>query len=151
MKIICCGNRARGDDQAGLVAAERLRELGLKAEIHTGDALALLDKWSAEEDVTLIDAVLTGAPAGTVHLWNSSLPEAGFPGIAGPASVSSHGFDISKAIEIGRALGKLPARLRIYGIECRQFDHGANVSPEVSEGIETLVKRISVGLTKARS
>jgi hydrogenase maturation protease len=138
MKIIGCGNPDRGDDGAGAVVAERLRDLGFEAEAHTGDALALLEKWRANDDVIVVDAVLTGAPAGTVHVWESGLPSP-----AGGGAVSSHGFDIGKAIELARTLRKLPARLRVYGIEGRQFEPGASVSPEVGRAIEIVVQRIA--------
>ena len=35
MLIIGCGNRTRGDDGAGVLVAERLRKLGIEAEMRT--------------------------------------------------------------------------------------------------------------------
>jgi len=142
-KIIGCGNRHRGDDQAGIVVAERLRELGFEAEVHTGDALALIERWRSTEDVIIVDAVMTGASPGTVYVWDSSLPGSGLPHVAGDAAVSSHGFDIAKAIELGRALGKFPARLRVYGIEGQQFERGARISPAVLAAIDSVVTQVS--------
>ena len=130
MRIIGCGNRDRADDQAGILAAERLRHLGLETEIHTGDALALLDRWTSTDDVILIDVVVAGALAGTICVWELTPGKSGLPAIAGDAAVSScDGFDIAKAIELASALGKLPKRLRIFGIEGARFDRGAALSP----------------------
>ena len=140
--IIGCGNRDRGDDQAGLVAAERLRLCGLDAEIHTGDALSLIERWGPDDDVILIDAVVSGASPGRVCVWDSALPGAELPTAAAGSAVSSHGFDIAKAIELARALGKLPRRLRIFGIEAAHFDRGANMSPEVESAIDRVVEEI---------
>lgn len=149
MKIIGCGNADRGDDQAGIVAAERLRELGLTAEVHCGDALSLLDQWRTDDDVVLIDAVVTGAPQGTVRLWDTGLPGQDFPNAVGGLAVSSHGFDIAKAIELARALGKLPVRLRVYGIEGQQFDRGAKISPAVENAIDLVIQQILAAVSTA--
>ena len=137
MKIIGCGAPNRGDDQAGLAVAERLRELGLDAQPYTGDPLALLDRWSSADDVILIDAVQTGAPAGTLHLWDRDLPR------AAASAVSSHGFDIAKALELAQALNRLPARLRIFGIEARNFTQTSDISPEIQRAIAAAVQQIS--------
>ena len=126
MKIIGCGNPDRGDDGAGLLVSERLRELGLNAENHTGDPLALLERWGADENVIVVDAIMTGAAAGTVRVWDRQLPH-----VSGGLAVSSHGFDIGKGIDLAQALNRLSARLRVYGIEGRQFERGASISPEV--------------------
>jgi hydrogenase maturation protease len=143
MKIIGCGNRHRGDDQAGIVVAGRLRELGFEAEVHTGDALALIERWRPNDDVILVDAVVTGAAPGTVHVWDSSFPGCALPQSAGDAAVSSHGFDLARAVEIGRTLGKFPARLRVYGIEGQRFERGAETSPAVLAAIDSVVTQVS--------
>lgn len=142
MKIVGCGNRHRGDDQAGILVVERLRKLGFEAEVHTGDALALIERWRSNDDVILVDAVVTGAPPGTVHVWDSNLAGSGLPNVAGAAAVSSHGFDIAKAIELGRALGKFPTRLRVYGIQGQQFERTVEISPAVLTAIDSVVQRI---------
>jgi hydrogenase maturation protease len=137
MKIIGCGNPDRGDDQAGIAVSERLRELGFEAEAHTGDPLLLLEKWHADDDVILVDATSSGAPAGTVRQWDCEIPAVHGSG------VSSHGFDVGKAIELAQVLHRLPTRLRVYGIEGCQFERGARVSPEVDQAIDDVVQRIA--------
>ncbi|MFZ1919370.1 MAG: hydrogenase maturation protease [Terriglobales bacterium] len=146
VKIIGCGNRHRGDDQAGILVVERLRELGFEADLHTGDALALIERWRSNDDVILVDAVVTGAPVGTVHVWDSNLAGSGLPNGARDAAVSSHGFDFAKAIELGRTLGKFPARLRVYGIEGRQFERGSAISRAVLAAIDSVVTQVSDGI-----
>jgi hydrogenase maturation protease len=148
VRIIGCGNGDRGDDQAGIVVAERLRGLGFEAETHVGDALALLEHWESQEDVILVDAVVTGASAGTVRVWELASGE-GFPHFEGSAGISSHGLDIAKAIELGLVLGKFPARLRIYGVEGRNFDRGTDISREVLRAIDSVVESISAEVATA--
>jgi hydrogenase maturation protease len=139
MKIIGCGNPDRGDDRAGVLVAERLREEGFEATTHVGDSLALIEAWRSTDDVVVVDAVMTGAPAGTVHTWDSRPPR-----IAGSTPVSSHGLDIGKVIELAETLGRLPGRLRVYGIEGRQFDPGSNISPAVEGAVTSAVRRIAL-------
>lgn len=138
MRIICCGNPERGDDGAGLLLARRLHDLGIEAEVCTGEALELIEMWSGDSDVMVVDAVITGAPAGTVHLWNTlqALPYS-------HVLTSCHGFGIAEAIELARVIGNLPGRLRVCGIEGRQFDQGVRISPEVERAVENVAKEIS--------
>jgi len=142
MQIIGCGNVDRGDDGAGIFVAKRLCELGIRTEVHAGDALALLDRWCSDDDVIVVDAVVTCSAPGTVHVWDSGLAGSGLPNAARDAAISSHGFDIAKAIELGRALGKFPARLRVYGIAGQRFERGAKISPAVLAAIDAAVQRI---------
>ena len=127
-----------------MLVSERLRELGLNAENHTGDPLSLLERWGADENVIVVDAIMTGAAAGTVRVWDRELPH-----VSGGLAVSSHGFDIGKGIELAEVLNRLPARLRVYGIEGRQFERGASIPPEVERAIESVVQQIlGVGIGK---
>jgi len=70
MLIIGCGNQQRRDDGAGIQVAERVRELGIEADRHSGEAVDLIEAWKGADNVILVDAVLTGAPVGTVRAWD---------------------------------------------------------------------------------
>jgi len=137
MLILACGNRDRADDAAGILVAERLRELGIDAKECAGEASDLMEAWSAANDVIVIDCVMTGAPGGTVHLWDASHP------LVVKSSSSTHGFGLGEAIELARSLGRLPARLRIYGIEGKNFEIGGAVSAEVARGVAEVVHKIA--------
>jgi len=136
--IIGCGNRQRGDDGAGVLAAERLGTLGIEAKTCLGEASELMEAWSGADEVILIDAVATGAAAGTVHVWNARLPMA-----RGRSSSSTHGMGVAEAIALARTLDRLPAHLRVYGIEGKRFEVGIDVSPEVMHAVEEVVRRIA--------
>ena len=138
MRIICCGNPDRGDDGAGALVAGRLQNLGLEAETRTGEASELLEAWKGADHVVVVDAVETGAPAGTVWRWEGW--QTNFPI---RRSGSTHGLGLSEAITLARVLGQLPHRLRIYGIEGRRFEPGAEVSPEVKLAVEEVVRQIT--------
>jgi len=145
MLILGCGNRQRGDDAAGILAAERLKALGLAAEVCAGEAAELMEAWSGADDVIVIDAVVTGAAAGTVHVWDGQRP----PALVMSAG-STHGLGVAQAIALARALDRLPARLRVYGIEGSTFEIGSAVSPEVERAVEEVVQRIAAELGQRR-
>ncbi|HTT64120.1 MAG TPA: hydrogenase maturation protease [Bryobacteraceae bacterium] len=138
MLVLCCGHPDRGDDAAGPLVAQRLREMGIDARQHSGDALSLMDAWQGAADVALVDAVVTGKRPGTVSLWNAlSAPVSGRtrPG-------SSHALGLAEAIALGRTLGALPRRLTLYGIEARHFELGAPPSKAVLRGVERAARKV---------
>jgi hydrogenase maturation protease len=137
--ILGCGNPDRADDAAGLLVARRLRELGMQACELSGEALELLDAWSGEADVLVVDAMKSGAPPGTITVWDahtSRLPASQF-------RCSTHALGLAEAIELARALDRLPPKLIVVGIEGHRFDRGEPPSPEVAEAVERLAQQIA--------
>jgi hydrogenase maturation protease len=133
------GNAWRGDDAAGLVAARRLRETlpGVRVVEVEGDPAALLDLWAGAERAIVVDAVRSGAPPGTIHRVDASaLP-------AGLRSASTHALGLADAVELARALGRLPARLELYGIEGARFETGEGLTPAVARAVEALCEQLS--------
>jgi len=147
MLIIGLGNPDRGDDTAGILVARRLRECGIDAVEHTGATLNLLDLWTASDPVIVIDAVMSGAAPGSIQVWDPS--KIRIKNILFRAS--THEFSLADTIELGRTLNRLPAWMRIYGIEAARFETGAQPSPEIlsaveraAEEIQTMIKFIDV-------
>ncbi|MGE5324510.1 MAG: hydrogenase maturation protease [Actinomycetota bacterium] len=143
MLIIGCGTRERGDDAAGLLVAERLRELespaaGVAIQLCSGEASELIDLWSTDDEVIVVDAVVGDAPAGTIHRWQDDIPAG-----VGSGSASTHGFGLREAIPLAQIMDRLPGFLCIYGIEARVFETGADVSPEVRQAVEQAAQEIS--------
>lgn len=137
MRIIACGNPDRADDAAGILVGERLRSLGIAVEIQNGEALALVESWSDADEVIIVDTVVTGARPGTVHLWDGTQARLDIR-----SQPSSHGFGIAEAIQLSRTLNCLPPRLRIYGIEGREFGCGLSPSPGIAIAVEKVVDEI---------
>lgn len=139
MLIVGCGNPDRADDAAGPLVAARLRELGIDAHKRSGDMLAFMDEWSSEEEMTLVDAVVSGAAPGTITTWDArraALPPDCF-------ACSTHAFGIAEAVELARALDRLPRSLTVYGIEGSHFKPGDPPSPEVADAVERLAQDIA--------
>lgn len=138
MLIIGLGNPDRGDDAAGILVARLLSERGIEAIQHRGAILDLLDMWETASCTVIVDAVVSSGVPGTVHIWDvlvDELRETMF-------CSSTHAFGLVDAIELARALNRLPRRLTIYGIEAAQFVAGAPPSVEVLAGVERAVEQI---------
>lgn len=146
MLIIGCGNRQRSDDGAGILVAERLRELGIEAETRSGEAADLIEAWKGADDVIVVDAVMTGAPLGTVQAWDGRQPL-----ISNRAAASTHGLGVAEAIELARVLNRLPTRLQVYGIEGGRFERGAEISPQVQRAVAEVAGRIIADLSAPRN
>lgn len=135
MKVIGVGNRWRSDDAAGLDAVARLRgTLPEEVELveREGEPTALIDTWDGADVVWLVDAVLSGAPAGTLHrieVGEQELPAELF-------RTSTHHFGLAEAVELARAVGKLPEKLIVVGIEAERLDIGEGLTPAVAAAVE---------------
>jgi hydrogenase maturation protease len=145
MRICCCGNRDRGDDAAGVLVAERLEQLGVDAEVIAGDPLAMIETWKPTDEVIIVDAMVTGAPVGTVQIWDAPLRASPLGGRS-----STHGLGVGETIQLAETLGRLPRRLRVYGIEGKQFQPEAGVSRQVLSAVETVARQIAAELAPVR-
>lgn len=140
MMILGVGNAFRGDDAAGLEAARRLRLRLPEARVleREGDLAGVLDDWGREEAVIAIDATHSRAPAGTVTRFEAH--ERPIPAVFSKGS--THLFGLAEAIELGRALGRLPKRVVVYGIEGRDFGAGAALTREVDVAVDRVVRQV---------
>lgn len=139
--IIGVGNEYRGDDAAGILAARRLHALrssGIDVFEHSGEGTSLLSLMQEYNEVILIDAICSGALAGTVHYIDGTSQQ--LPRQFRHAS--SHAVGVAEAIELGRTFGTLPAVLLVIGVEGSDYETGKSCSPAVAAGIEELASRI---------
>jgi hydrogenase maturation protease len=133
--VIGVGNAWRRDDAAGLAVARLLRgtvPAGVEVLEQEGEPAALLDAWDGAGAVWLVDAVSSGAEAGTVHRLDAS--EDALPATLFRAS--SHLLGLADAVELARALGRLPARVVVFGIEGGRFEAGEGLTPAVAAAVE---------------
>jgi hydrogenase maturation protease len=139
--IIGVGNRFRRDDGVGLVIAQQLEGSGgnrATVRQQSGEGAALLEAWCGADRVILLDAVSSGAEAGTVMRLDAAAQ-------AIPARFfhcSSHAFGIAEAIALGHVLGRLPPRLVVYGVEGANFEAGVGLSPPVERAVALVVQAV---------
>jgi hydrogenase maturation protease len=131
--VVGVGNAFRGDDAAGLEVARRVG--GHEFE---GEPVALIDWWSGCDRLVVVDAMQSGAPAGTVRrvaAHDEPLP----PELARP---STHLLGVADALELARVLGRLPEQVDVWAIEGESFDAGASLSPAVAAAVEDVAAAI---------
>jgi hydrogenase maturation protease len=139
--VVCVGNSLRGDDAAGLAVAARLRgrlPAGVALVECEQEPTRLLDAWAGAGAAVVVDACASGAPPGTVHRFDASSEPL-------PARVfrsSTHAFGVGDAIELARALRRLPAHVVVYGIEGAGFESGSAISPAVEAAVERAAEAI---------
>lgn len=135
--VIGVGNELRGDDAAGPVLMRHLREAGLRVETCGGGA-DLLDLWQGARAAIVVDAVTTGAPAGTIHRFELGAQ----PLHLSTTPTGTHALGLGDALELGRALGRLPPRVIVYGIEAATFGLGEPMSQRVSGALPLAARRV---------
>ena len=136
------GNVLRGDDGFGVAVLRRLGERGVAS-----DAVELLDVGTggirlAQELITpydrliIIDAMTRGRAPGTVY----SLV---VDGVMPTREIDMHTTVPSRALEVARAFGPLPAEIYLVGCEPGSVDElTTDLSPPVAAALEEAVRRV---------
>jgi len=126
-------------DTLGWVVIERLEETlkgcrgRMRIELGKADrpGLALIEMMRPWPHAILVDAVVSGAPAGTLHhLRDDELPRSS-------ARLSTHDAGVAEAIALGSAMNALPPVLELFGIEV------VPDTPADTEAVGNLVERIT--------
>lgn len=134
-RVICVGNRWRCDDAAGLEVAALLEGTlpgGVELSEREGEPTSLIDALEGAHAVWLVDAVSSGGEAGEVHRLDAGatqLPPELF-------RTSTHHVGLAEAVELARALGRLPPHTVVYGIEGGSFEVGDDLTPAVAAAAE---------------
>lgn len=150
------GNEFRRDDAVGPLVAEQsaaavpwVHDVGPLA-----DPLDLLGRWDGAELAVIIDAVVSGAPPGTVSVLELPLGRVtgdGAGNVVGVEGVgrctSTHGIGLVRVVHLARLLGQAPRRVAVVGIEGRDFGRGTGLSPAVAAAVPEAMRRI-VELTR---
>jgi len=146
--VIGVGNALRGDDALGFEVARRVAERHPPATLvlaHLGDAASLMECWRGDDRVILVDASSAAGAPGTVHrvdLAAEALPASLLHG-------SSHSMGVREAVELARALGRLPRSLIVYAVEGAAFDAARGLSAEVGRAIASVVEAVLAEIADA--
>jgi hydrogenase maturation protease len=142
--VIGVGNPYRRDDGVGPAVAARVADgLGsgdhrhVRVCEHDGEPAGLLDLWDGARTAIVVDSVRSGAAPGTVH--RTTLHDAARA--AAPRG-STHGLGLGDAVELARALGRLPQTMVVVGIEAGDTGHGSGLSDPVADAAERVAAEI---------
>lgn len=139
--VIGVGNPDRRDDGAGSAVARLVETAdapGVAVVVRGSDPTAMVDDWDEAERAYVVDAARSEGQPGTVRRFEvGDTPVARRRG-----QYSSHGFDVGEAIELARALGRLPRRLILFSIEGEDFGLGPGLSPPVEAATREVADRI---------
>lgn len=132
--VVGIGTGHRGDDVIGLLVADRVRELGAigVTVVPVASPLALLEVFDAYDSVVVVDAVRSGGSAGAVTV--TRVDEAPLPNRS--AAAGTHGLGVAEAVELARALDRLPTRLVVVGVELADVTTGADLTEAVSRAVD---------------
>jgi hydrogenase maturation protease len=140
--VIGVGNQDRGDDGAGAEVLARLEGRvpgGVRlVRLSGADPAQIIESWAGAERVFLVDAMVSGAPAGTLRRFDA----AAGPLPAEVSLASTHALGAGCAIELARVLGRLPEALTVYAIEGTTFTVGAPIGASVVAGAAEAAARI---------
>ena len=134
--LLGLGNPLRGDDAAGLDVARMLApDPDYDVRAHSGEPLELLELLGPYRAAVIVDALRSGAEPGTrrrIDLTRERLPA------QLRTSTSTHAIGLGEALELARALGRLPARAVLHLVEGQSFGAGAPLSAPVSSALPAL-------------
>ena len=139
--VIGVGNALRGDDGVGLAVAESLRPHvppGVAVVCCEQEPSRLLDAWENAHTAIVVDAAASGSAPGGVRRFDASETALA----AGVFRSSTHAFGVGDAIELARALGRLPARVLVYGIEGGTFAAGEGLTAPVRTAVEQVARSV---------
>jgi hydrogenase maturation protease len=140
VRVIGIGNPQRGDDAAGhcvIAALAADPPPGCELATARGDMLALFERWAEADAVILVDAMAPGETPGRITRIDAGRA------VISPVLdnfVSSHVFNLAETIELARALGRLPRRLTVFGIEGATFIAGGALSAAVAAALPELIR-----------
>jgi hydrogenase maturation protease len=141
--VIGIGNRFRRDDGAALrvieMLSDRVPASALLVE-SDGEPTRIIDSWTDVQLAVVVETVRRGDPPGTVaalewKLWTG-------PSAATQHEHGSHSLGILEAIALGDAVGRMPARLHLIGIEPEDLGWGEGLSPPIARSIEQAARLV---------
>jgi len=136
--VIGFGNPTRSDDAVGFAVVRAVRQ-ATGEQVSTrevaSDAMNLLTAWEDADTPIVVDAMVTGAAPGSIRRFQReellSGQEVTFP--------CPHGLGLLDAVRLAAAVGRLPERLVVFGIEGRCFDLAEEMSPAVEAAVAPAV------------
>ena len=143
--VVGLGNPILGDDGVGWRVAESVR-----ADLDDPDVevlclslggLALMERLAGYRRVIIVDAMDTGAAAGSLHFL--SLQE--LDELAAQHTACVHDLSLSAALALGRELGvSLPEEIRVVGVEATTgLDFCERLSADIAAAVPGAARAVA--------
>lgn len=136
-RLIGIGNPDRGDDAVGLVVADQVATWEVTKA--TSGPFDLVYEWRPEDEVVIVDAMSSGAEPGTV--LDIDVRSAAMP-LPNEDFRSSHSFGPGDLVALAHAIDRVPASLRVIGIEADNLELGAPLSDSVRFAANAVARRL---------
>ena len=145
VSLIAIGSPYRCDDGVGAaVLAAVGSRLGPEPRVRLveldGEPVRIMQAWEGSSTVWIVDATSSDRPSGFIHEADARRlgeGDSAWSGVAG-----GHALGLREAIEFAAALDRLPAEIRILGIEGETFDHGEGLTPTVAAAVPVAAARL---------
>lgn len=138
--VLGVGNEFRQDDGVGVAVAAEVQGRGLPdVRVFTidGEPSRMIDAWSGADVAVVVDAVKVRDPVpGRVH----RMVVDDLPGHV--SATSSHGLGVPEAVELARALDRLPGRLVLYTVEVDATGFGVGLTAPVAVVVRALADTV---------
>jgi hydrogenase maturation protease len=128
--IIGVGNEYRHDDGVGPFILQELRGLdcpGVSLADSDGEPTGLIELWDGADLAIVVDGVSAHGVPGRVYRLGLHHPSA-----VSSSAASSHGMPLGEAVQLARALGRLPERMLFYGVQVADVTPGIGLTPSVA-------------------
>lgn len=138
--LVCLANPNRGDDAFGWIVADQFINEGetlFSVIKSSGDITDLLDVFGSYRKVIVLDAMET-EDLVPIKKWDAK--EESLP--ASLSGTSSHVLGVGQAIELSRALDKIPDELIVIGVKGVNFQMGEELSPGMRSMIPEIIAYI---------
>lgn len=145
--VVGLGSDHRGDDAIGPIVARCIADLQLRGirVVEQEDPTALIDLWWDHDPVVVIDAVHSGGRFGRVRTLETGCATPTVLPARSSAGMYTDGirtFGLATVVELCRALGRLPRRLVLVGIEAVRREDGVPMSPAVAAAVPLAVEAV---------
>jgi hydrogenase maturation protease len=144
--VVGLGRPDSGDDGIGPVVTRAVERLGLPGVrvVEHEDPTLLIDLWAEHDPVVVVDAVNSGGVPGTVHRLRVGAGEETLlpSGWQATGRGGTHAFGLGTAVELARALGRLPEHLLVVGVEAAGVEHGTGLSEPVRRAVDDALSAV---------
>jgi hydrogenase maturation protease len=140
--VVALGNRLMGDDAIACDVADRLaadQVISADVELIVGenDLLRIGDRLAEKERLIILDAAQDGAAPGTVSL------EDGLHLSACPCNRQAHTISPVETLELLRAVGQLPADVKLLTISVGSVRVSNGLSPALERALPNITNRVA--------